>query len=502
MKNKNYYSWLFWGVALLIAVSKVIFTLRPEINLFTEEAQYWLWSQNLEWHYYSKPPLIAVFNKISTSIFGITEIGVRINAILLGLGTSWIVFLFSDYLYKSKKIAFWAAILVMCMPFWILFSTFHLTDSELVFFWTLSLYWLYRGLKEQKRTWWILAGLASSFGLMAKSIMIVIGPMVLVYLLWTRQWNKNKYSFLLFLLLGAIGFLPGFIWNWQNDFITYRHLASLGGVSGSTEGFQFLTWMARLGEYLVGQLAMISVFFIPIFFYSAKSLKLTLDSKTFFILLPVFFSWLGFGLLTIFSHVEVNWPAFAYVTLPIFMSKWVSEQSFKWEKVRNAGIAFSLSLPLIFFLPGVFPLKNIELIKRIERNSFKRLAGYLDLGERIDFLKDSLVIEQPFIFSETYHMASSLAFYLEDNPQTYAINMGARKNQFDLWEGIEKYKCVPKKAIFVSWNLDSPDEVTQFEQLLYEENFEVKFRGDSLRTARIQVFENLLDYTPVRSHAF
>jgi len=502
MRNTDYYSRLFWGVALLISVSKVIFTLRPEINLFTEEAQYWLWSQNLEWHYYSKPPLIAAFNKISTSIFGITEIGVRINAILLGLGTSWIVFLFSDYLYKSKKIAFWAAIFVMCMPFWILFSTFHLTDSELVFFWILSLYWLYRGLKEQKRSWWILAGLASGIGLMAKSIMIVIGPMVLVYLLWTRQWKKNQYSFFLFLLLGAIGFLPSFIWNWQNDFNTFRHLASLGGVSGSADGFQFLKWLARLGEYLGGQLAMISVFFLPIFFYSVKSLKSTMDSKTIFILLPVFFSWLGFGLLTIFTDVEANWPAFAYVTLPIFMSKWISEQSFKWEKVRNVGIAFSLSLPLILVLPGVFPLKNLELIKSIERNSFKRLAGYLDLGKRIDFLKDSLAIEQPIIFSETYHMASELAFYLEDHPQTYTINLGARKNQFDLWEGIEKYKCVPRKAIFVSWNLDSPDEVTYFEQLLYEENFQVEFRGDSLRTAKIQVFENLLDYNPVRSDDF
>jgi hypothetical protein len=502
MKNTDYYSKLFWGVALLISVAKVIFTLRPEINLFTEEAQYWLWSQNLEWHYYSKPPLIAAFNKISTSIFGVTEIGVRINAILLGLGTSWIVFLFSDYLYNSKKIAFWASIFVMCMPFWILFSTFHLTDSELLFFWILSLYWLYRGLKEQKRSWWILAGLASGIGLMAKSIMIVIGPMVLVYLLYTRQWKKNQYSFFLFLLLGAIGFLPSFIWNWQNDFNTFRHLASLGGVSGSEDGFQFLKWLARLGEYLLGQLAMISIFFLPIFFCSVKSLKSALDSKTTFILLPVFFSWLGFGLLTIFTDVEANWPAFAYVTLPIFMSKWISEQSFKWEKVRNVGIAFSLSLPLILVLPGVFPLKNLELIKSIERNSFKRLAGYLDLGKRIDFLEDSLAIEQPIIFSETYHMASELAFYLEDHPQTYTINLGGRKNQFDLWEGIDKYKCVPRKAIFVSWNLDSPEEVTHFEQLLYEENFQVEFRGDSLRTAKIRVFENLLDYNPVRPDAF
>ncbi len=502
MKNTTNYSKLFWAIAFLIAFIKVAFTLRPEINLFTEEAQYWLWSQNLAWHYYSKPPLIAIFNKISTSLLGVTEFAIRINAILLGIGTSWVVFLFTDYLYQSKRIAFWASILVMSMPFWLLFSTFHLTDSELVFFWILSLYWAYRGLNEQKISWWILAGLASGIGLMAKSIMIVIGPLILSYLILTHQWKKNQMAFFLFLFFGAVGFVPGFIWNWQNDFSTYRHLASLGGVSGNAEGFQFFKWLPRIGEYLAGQFAMISVFLLPIVFSSFKSLKSSLDAKTIFLLMPVIFSWLGFGLLTFFNDVEANWPAFAYVTLPIFMSKWISEQSLRWEKFRNVGVAFSFCLPLILVLPDYLPFKNSKAIKSVEIRSFKRLAGYSVLGQRVDFLKDSLKIVEPIIFSETYHMASELAFYLRDHPKTYTINVGARKNQFDLWDGIETNIGIQRQAIFVSWNLDSPGEVTRFERLVHEEIFEVTFRGESLRKAKIQIWENLLEYSPIRSDAF
>ncbi|NVK48773.1 MAG: hypothetical protein HWE09_03325, partial [Cyclobacteriaceae bacterium] len=67
---------------------KIVFTLRPEIDLFTEEAHYWLWSQHLAWHYYSKPPLIALFNYLSTSIFGINELAVRITPAILGIGTA------------------------------------------------------------------------------------------------------------------------------------------------------------------------------------------------------------------------------------------------------------------------------------------------------------------------------------------------------------------------------------------------------------------------------
>jgi hypothetical protein len=216
----------------------------------------------------------------------------------------------------------------------------------------------------------------------------------------------------------------------------------------------------------------------------------------------VIFSWLGFAMLTLFNDVEANWPAFAYVTLPIYLSKWVSEQSLKWEKVRNVGVAFSFCLPLVLVLPDYLPFKNNETFKSLEIRSFKRLAGYNVLGERIDFLKDSLKITEPIIFSETYHMASELAFYLKDHPKTYTINVGARKNQFDLWEGIETNIGIPRQAIFVSWNMDSPGGVTRFERLVHEEKFQVKFRGDSLRTAKIQIWENLLEYCPISSDAF
>ena len=88
MQRSASYNLYFWIISLLLVIAKVLFTLRPEIDLFTEEAQYWLWSQNMAWHYYSKPPLVAVLNYLTTDILGNTELGVRINAILCGVGIS------------------------------------------------------------------------------------------------------------------------------------------------------------------------------------------------------------------------------------------------------------------------------------------------------------------------------------------------------------------------------------------------------------------------------
>lgn len=502
MKSETNYVLGFWVVSIILAVVKIIFTLRPEIDLFTEEAQYWLWSRNLDWHYYSKPPLIALFNWFSTFIFGVNEFGVRINAILLGIGTSWVVFRFAEYLYGSAKVAFWASVLVMSMPSWMLFSTFHLTDSELIFFWILSLYLVFRGIREKQKDMWILAGLAAAFGLMAKSVMIVIGPFVLVYLLLTRQLNGHLKNYLLFLLIGAIGFLPGLIWNWQNDFSTYKHLAFLGGMGGGGPNFNLLSWISRFGEYWGGQVAMLSIFLFPVFLASIFSLYKNPNKDEVFLVLPALLSWVGFGVITLFANVEANWPIFAYFTLPIFFSKWIFEQSEKWLKLRNWGVVLGVGLPLVLISPDFLQAYKLDTIKKAEKISFKRLTGYKQIANRVAHLRDSLEMRNALIISESYHMASELAFYLPEHPKTYTINMGSRKNQFDLWEGLESHKGKNQDGIFVSWNEPSPEQVLSFDSLIYEEKLKVGFKGDSLRCATIQFWKNLKDYHPVKTETY
>ncbi len=486
----------FWLINIALAISKIAFTLRPDINLFTEEAQYWLWSQNLAWHYYSKPPLIALFNLVSTSIFGINELGVRINAIVLGMGTSWVVYLFALYSYKSHKTAFWSGILVMAMPFWMLFSTFHLTDSELTFFWVLSIFWVYKGIDQNATKWWVAAGIAAGMGVMSKSTMVLIGPFIITYLLLTGQWKTNSRNFFVFLGSGAIGFIPGFIWNWQNGFSTYRHLAALGGVSGSGPGFEIIPWLTRFLEYLGGQAGMVSVFLFPVIVYSIGGFRKSPDKLAAFLILPAILSWLCFAGITLFTSVEANWPVFAYVTLPVYLSNWLAQQSARWVRIRNWGVSFSMAIPLVMILPKLVPDRNCGPVSSMEVKSFKRLVGYRPLAQRVKFLQDSLQIKDAVVFSESYHMASELAFYLPDHPQTYTVNLGARKNQFDLWSGLEEHVGLGKDGIFVSWNSESPGLATTFKGLLYEEKFLVSFKGDSLRYAKIQIWDDLLEFNP------
>lgn len=43
------------AVLAIVSFFKILFTATTSLSLFSEETQYWLWSQNLDWNYYSKP---------------------------------------------------------------------------------------------------------------------------------------------------------------------------------------------------------------------------------------------------------------------------------------------------------------------------------------------------------------------------------------------------------------------------------------------------------------
>lgn len=502
MQKSLNYTLYFWLITLGLVVSKVLFTFRPEISLFTEEAQYWLWSQNMAWHYYSKPPLVAVLNYISTAILGNSEIGVRINAIVFGVGISWVTFIFGTYLF-SKKVGFWSAMLLQAMPFWWLASTFHMTDTSLTFFWILSVYLAYRGIREQKISWWILAGFATALGLMAKMVMILMFPFLLFFLLYVNEWKTLKKYFLNYILVSAIGFLPMLIWNWQNDFDTFKHLAALSGAGGGeSTPFDIGKVAKQFFEYIGGQLVMVSVFLLPLFGGFLIKIKKYNDSKFIYLLLPAVMSWAGFAFLSLLTSIEVNWPVFAYSSLAIAIAAWVCEQKGVWIKLRNWGVGLSIFVPLLFLLPDFTFVKSIAPIKKAEKSAFRRMSGYQPLADRVAFLQDSLGVKDAYVFSETYHMASELAFYLPGNPQTYMVNMGSRKNQFDLWPGLEQFVGKERKGIFVSWYYEEPGEFATFQNLRYEEHFQVFFRGEKLRDATIQVWENMERYDPYISDTY
>lgn len=166
------------------------------------------------------------------------------------------------------------------------------------------------------------------------------------------------------------------------------------------------------------------------------------------------------------------------------------------------ALSISFLLPVLFISPNCLGWKSSGTIFKIEKSAFKRLLGYDILGKRIDHIQDSLQIERPVVFSDSYHVSSELSFYLNDHPQTFTINMGSRKNQFDLWPSMEQYVGQEKTFVFVSRGQESPIPNVSFEKLIFEEDFPFYYGEDSVGKTKIQVWKNLLEYNPANKGTF
>ena len=84
--------------ALTLARLVALFT--TPLELYPDEAQYWLWSRTLDFGYYSKPPMIAWTIWATTAVGGDAEAWVRVSACLFQAGATLVVFLIGRRLYS------------------------------------------------------------------------------------------------------------------------------------------------------------------------------------------------------------------------------------------------------------------------------------------------------------------------------------------------------------------------------------------------------------------
>jgi hypothetical protein len=90
------------GFNLLLFLFRVFYVLYSPLDLTPEEAQYWDWSRHLDLSYYSKPPMVAYVNFLTTSLLGNTELAVRITPIVLSFLMSIFTYLFAKKLFDER----------------------------------------------------------------------------------------------------------------------------------------------------------------------------------------------------------------------------------------------------------------------------------------------------------------------------------------------------------------------------------------------------------------
>src|SRR5690606_18659847 len=96
-----------WFPALVVVlggllVARVVALAFNATDLFFDEAQYWSWSLEPAFGYYSKPPLIAWVLRVATKACGHSEFCIRLPSPIIHSATALVIYGVAARLYDRR----------------------------------------------------------------------------------------------------------------------------------------------------------------------------------------------------------------------------------------------------------------------------------------------------------------------------------------------------------------------------------------------------------------
>ncbi len=377
-RSRAHDPWLvFLWLSLALTLVRLVALFLTPLELYPDEAQYWLWSRDLAFGYYSKPPMLAWLIALTTGIGGSAEPWVRLSSPLLHAATGLILFRVGRRLYDDRT-AFWGGILYLLMPGVQLSAGIASTDAPLLFFASLAL-WAYVAFQDRPsaRTA-LLAGLALGGAFLSKyaSLYLLIG--VGLHLLSTpearRGWSPLRIASALIGL--AVVAAPNLVWNALNDFSTVAHTAAnadwnLSNLFHPLEALEFLVSQTMvLGPVPLAVILIGATRFLMGRLVLPGSDRLLLA----FVLPPLILVFIQ----ALLSRANANWAAVAYAPAVVLAAAWL----LRWAGRRWLiwGVAFQAGLAALVLILATWP----TLADQIGLGgSFKRVRGWEVGAERI-----------------------------------------------------------------------------------------------------------------------
>jgi 4-amino-4-deoxy-L-arabinose transferase-like glycosyltransferase len=405
----------WWALAVtggLLALH--VFAARAT-ELDFDEAYYVLWARRLSWGYVDHPPMIAVWIRLSTTLFGETPFGARmLSVIATALGTAGIVAI-ARTLYPTRPALGWVAALVFqTMPLLAVAGFVTTPDVPLVTFWTIAVLCLAHVWRSGAAWGWVGVGIAAGLALQSKYSGLflgagIVGAMVIVPSL--RRWFAHPMPY----VGGAIAialFAPVVMWNAQHEWVSF--LKQFGRAAGSTYSG------AYIGEYagVLAGLANPAVFVMALAAAAlawrerrASTLALDTDGEARRLLLALTVPMLLYFLKhALHDRVQGNWVAPVFPLLAVLAADWATQpatprwdalsrwRAVVWSSVICGGLAL---VAVAHAVTGVLPIPVRRDI------SLQRLQGWSGLARDVA----ALAPRGATVLTSGYALTSHLSVY-------------------------------------------------------------------------------------------
>lgn len=408
--------------------------------LVPDETNYWQWSRHFALGYHDQAPMIAWAIRLSTMVFGHTEIGVRFPSVLaITIASAYLLLLAGRYF--DAKTAWYTTLLNHAILEFNVGGLLATPDGLQAAAWAGACYHVARGYEKNQWSQWLFGGIWFGLGLLSKYTMVLFLPGAYIFGLISAPHRKRLASIRPYtgLALGFIMFFPVIVWNAQHHWNSVRHVAYLGGAN---EGFSL--HLKYFGELLGSQAGLVSplVFILGIWaWYLAVQRPFRNAHWIYSYLFYTSFTTAAFfTLLSFHTRVYGNWPGAGYLTVSILVATFFADRSkpmcsndlIRWgRKLWPWAIGTAYLFTGLLLLHVVWPVLPIP--PKLDRTA-REIQGWDRLGVEAGQMRERMPRpDRTFLFGLRYQIASELAFYVPGQPETVSINRWKRPNVYDYW---------------------------------------------------------------------
>jgi 4-amino-4-deoxy-L-arabinose transferase-like glycosyltransferase len=434
------------------------------LDLAPDEAHYWHWSRHLDWSYYSKGPLVAwlirgsceLFGGLSVRLVGSEMLAVRLPAVVchVALLAGWYVLTVG--VFRNPKFALAVVALALTLPGVSAAAVLMTIDPPFLVCWCWALVFAWKAVSADRLGWWLLAGVCSAVGVLAKYPMLLFPVAITAFLIADpdRRHLFRRPGFWLMVALTAVGLTPVLLWNAAHDWVSVRHVLGQAGIGGGPRPHRFEPLVPL--AFAAGQAGLLLGFWFVALAAAAWRFRPRATSENglsflWWTSVPV---WAVFFAASGRTTGQVNWPAAAYVSGLVLAVAWVRERLDPHNLRRKlivAGLVGAIWLGLVLSVGAHFPGLARPILAAVagpaspddpapirKLDPTCRLRGWRTLAAELDRLRERVNREtgaEPVLAGMVWTTPGELAFYCRGHPEAYSFGLALadRHSQYDLW---------------------------------------------------------------------
>ena len=397
---------------IFVTAHLLIWTLIPSLtnyNLPLDTIEALAWGSNLDWGFNKHPPMSAFLLEIFYQIFGPQDWAYYLLSQICVVVSFFVIFKLAEDFFDNKIYCFLSVLLLEGIYFYNFTTPEFNVNVCLIPFWSLSILYLWKGIKNNKIIDWLLLGLFAGFGFLSKYLFVYLGlaiDVLLIYMIYTKRLDfKCLVSLVPFIMI----LLPHINWLTENDYITITY----GILRTGPDEVSILNHIKHPLIFFSKQVGVLIPFFLMILIM-VKKFKINInlnDEKLLFLisinLIPIFFIFLTSFVMGV--KIRTMWMTPFYISFGLLFV-YILKLQINFERMK----AFTLIFLILFFLSPIL-YSFVSIIKTDKRTDFN--GKYLAQQAKVFYEINGKDLGKMEYIKGNEWIAGNISYHLAERPK-------------------------------------------------------------------------------------